>query len=180
MSTEPSSIILRVLQWILFAAGTLSLAIGIWVVQVTSKQEAAKRSNNALAQSGTIEPVDAIVTGKKVDTRTRSSGMGRNRTETSTREYKVLLRVDDFKPISRTVNPKVYDVVQEGDVYDAYLIDGEYFVPRLDAQTYDYVKWLIFAIFSIPMVGAITLFIVRMTMAFRTRSGETQPKSTVR
>lgn len=175
MKADASNIILRVLQWILFAVGTLSLVIGTWVVQVTSEQEARKRSHNALAQSGTLEPVDAVVTEKKIDKRTVSTGTGIKQTKhTKIEAYRVLLRVDDFTPISRAVNPKVYDAVQEGDVYDTYLIDGKYFVPRLDAQTYDYVKWVIFAIFSIPMVGAITLFIVRMTTALRARSQETQ------
>ena len=176
MQVDASSIILRVVQWILFIVGVLSLVIGMAVVHTTSKQEARKQSQNALVQSGEIEPVDAVMTGKRIDERTSRTRVGTStrRTTSTTKDYRIVLQIGDSESLGRTVNRSDYRSIQEGEIYDAYPIDGRYFIPRFDSKTHGYVKWIIFSLSTIPMLGAIALLITRMTMAFRARSQETQ------
>lgn len=167
MKTDASSFILRVINWVLFAVGVLGLVVGVVVVHLTSMQEDRKKTQHALVQSGGIEPLNAVVTGKRIEKTSSSSGTGSNRISSTSETYRITLKIDGSETVGRRVSQSDYDAIQKGDVYDAYLLDGQYFVPRVDAQTHDYVKWIIFFVCTVPMLGAIGLFLLRLTIALR-------------
>lgn len=148
---------LRVLPWALLFIGFPALLFGIAAVFIGTHVESGVEAKNALVQSGEIDPVDAVVTRKKVSKKRETSGG----TTTTTKKYGIALKVDEAKSIGRTVNRTDYDAVQEGDVYDAYPIDGGYFIPRFDSQTQTTVKWIILVVSSLPVLAAIGLLIGR-------------------
>ncbi len=174
---------MRVVNWVLFFVGVLGLIIGAVVVHTTKMQEDQKGNHAALVQTGAMESVDAVVTEKRIREKTRTSSVksganrGGTRSSTTTTEYRILLQISDSESLGRTVNRSDYEAIQKGEIYNAYLIEGKYFIPRLDTQTHGYVKWMIFSICTIPMLGAIALFILRMAIAFRTRSQQAQPNA---
>ena len=170
MKTDTSSVILRFINWVLFVVGVLGLVLGVFVVHLTSMQEDRKRTQHAMVQTGEIEPVSAVVTGKRIEKTSSSSGAGSHRTSSTSERYRITLKIDGSEAVGRRVSRSDYDAIQKGDVYDAYLLDGQYFVPRVDAQTHDYVKWIIFFVCTVPMLGAIGLFLSRLTIALRAGS----------
>jgi hypothetical protein len=109
--------------------------------------------------------VGAIVTEQRIDIRT-SGPIDLDDIETITKSYRIVVRIGDSKTVVLDVNRADYDSIEEGETYDAYLIDGKHFIPRFDAQTHDYVKWIIFSVCMLPLLSSIALFIVRMTMSF--------------
>ena len=107
------------------------MVFGIVAVVVGSHVDASVGAKIALVESGEIEPVDAVITKKAISKKTQTSSGGVNRpsTTTTTKEYGLVLKINESTSIGRTVNRTDYEAVQKGEVYDAYPIDGSFW-PR--------------------------------------------------
>lgn len=177
MPANAKSAILKVLQWVLLLVGVLSLVVGLALIHLASREEAKTASRNAMVQSGEIGPVDAVVSGKRIRESTSSKGVGRRTSRSTSRDYEIVVSIGDVATRVYPVNGTQYQTIRIGEAVDAYPIDGGYFVPRFESDYHGQVKWLIFAMSSVPMLGAIAMLAARRMMAARERSREAHIKS---